>query len=304
MAADKWSVVLFGGLSRFTFFTLEKLLKRRFRINAVALHAFGPPPYPANQHPQLTAAPDSPLIAKICRDQDIALIYSVNDDERLLKFLDSYRAQYYVVSCYPRLLSNAVIRFAERQCVNIHPSLLPRYRGANPIFWQLKNEEPNTGVTLHLLTDALDAGDILDARTVSYGEGARLSEIENKLIDSAIGSLESLARNWPGSKTGHQQIAEDSTRHPPPSDDDFVVDAAHFTARGAFNLLRAYSESNVNLRVTSHGVCYSVRDAVSFTTGSKSVGSKGDSSRIAVDFLDGTVELEVFSRQLDEVPIH
>ena len=52
-------------------------------------------------------------------------------------------------------------------CWNLHPSMLPKYRGPSPLFWQITNAETDTGLTLHQVSAELDAGDIIVQKGVS-----------------------------------------------------------------------------------------------------------------------------------------
>jgi methionyl-tRNA formyltransferase len=71
-----------------------------------------------------------------------------------------------VVDSYSMLLQPDVLVIPSRGAFNVHGALLPAYRGANPIQWALLNDERETGVTIHLMTEAFDAGDIVAQRRV------------------------------------------------------------------------------------------------------------------------------------------
>lgn len=66
-----------------------------------------------------------------------------------------------VVAAYGKLLPKAVLELPALGCINVHSSLLPKYRGAAPINWAILNGEPETGVTIMHMAEALDAGDII-----------------------------------------------------------------------------------------------------------------------------------------------
>lgn len=66
-----------------------------------------------------------------------------------------------VTAAYGQLLPNALLETPTYHCVNIHASLLPRYRGGAPIHWAIVNGEKETGITLMYMAERLDAGDIL-----------------------------------------------------------------------------------------------------------------------------------------------
>jgi methionyl-tRNA formyltransferase len=85
-----------------------------------------------------------------------------------------------VVACFPRLVPRAVWSRA-RLAVNVHPSLLPDNRGPAPLYWTFRLGQRRTGVTVHLLADRADAGDILAQREVHIPDGMAEAELELQL---------------------------------------------------------------------------------------------------------------------------
>ncbi len=73
----------------------------------------------------------------------------------------------FVVSAYGRFIPSALLDLARRGGINLHPSLLPRYRGAGPIQWALINGEEETGVSVITVAERMDAGDIWAQRKVA-----------------------------------------------------------------------------------------------------------------------------------------
>ena len=72
-----------------------------------------------------------------------------------------------IVTCaYGKIIPKVLIDYPKYGCVNIHASLLPKYRGAAPIQWALMNGEKETGVTLMYMDEFMDTGDIID--TITY----------------------------------------------------------------------------------------------------------------------------------------
>ena len=79
-------------------------------------------------------------------------------------FIDQLRAlapDLIVVAAYGQILPKAILELPRFGCVNVHTSLLPKYRGAAPIQWAIINGDPQTGVTIMKVAPALDSGDIL-----------------------------------------------------------------------------------------------------------------------------------------------
>jgi len=71
---------------------------------------------------------------------------------------------------YPRIVPPSLLSTLPRGGLNVHPSLLPRYRGVSPVFWQIAAGEPQAGVTIHRMTAGADEGPILSQRRTPIGE--------------------------------------------------------------------------------------------------------------------------------------
>jgi methionyl-tRNA formyltransferase len=82
------------------------------------------------------------------------------------------------VACFPRLLPASFRALARLGAVNVHPSMLPKNRGPDPIGWTLRSGERHTGVTIHLLAGKADAGDILAQAPIDVPLGATRNELE------------------------------------------------------------------------------------------------------------------------------
>jgi methionyl-tRNA formyltransferase len=82
-------------------------------------------------------------------------------DPAVQERLAACNADFFVVAAYGRILPPAVLAMPRYGCVNVHGSLLPRYRGAAPIQWSVINGEPETGVTIMLIDEGCDTGAIL-----------------------------------------------------------------------------------------------------------------------------------------------
>src|SRR5688572_3905069 len=108
----------------------------------------------------------------------------------------SYEADIAVVVAYGRILPPAFLTAPRRGCVNVHFSLLPKYRGAAPANWAIVNGEKQTGVTTMFIEPTLDTGPILLQRSTAIGETEtapelmqRLSEIGAELLSETLSGL-------------------------------------------------------------------------------------------------------------------
>jgi methionyl-tRNA formyltransferase len=86
-----------------------------------------------------------------------------------------------VVVAYGQILPRAVIDLAPRGTINVHSSLLPRYRGAAPIHWAIVNGDTETGVTTMMIDEGLDTGPILLSRATPIGAEETTPELEARL---------------------------------------------------------------------------------------------------------------------------
>ena len=99
--------------------------------------------------------------------------------------LDALAPEIQVVVAYGQILPRRVIDIAPRGTVNVHASLLPRYRGAAPVQWAIVNGEAETGVTTMLIDEGLDTGPLLLAEATPIGAEETAEVLESRL--SAMG---------------------------------------------------------------------------------------------------------------------
>ena len=105
---------------------------------------------------------------------------SINSDEGR-KLISSLTPELLVVCDYGQILAADVLGLTPLGGINLHASLLPKYRGAAPIHWALLNGEAETGVTVIHMTPRLDSGPILAARSTPIGSDENQPELEQRL---------------------------------------------------------------------------------------------------------------------------
>lgn len=86
------------------------------------------------------------------------------DGEEYVKIINDLAPDCIVVAAYGKMLPKSVLDIPRLGCVNVHGSLLPKYRGAGPIQWAVLNDEAETGITTMLMGEGMDTGDILVER--------------------------------------------------------------------------------------------------------------------------------------------
>ena len=118
-------------------------------------------------------------------------------DGTALEILQQLDPELILVAAYGKILPKEILGLPAKGCVNIHSSLLPKYRGAAPINWAIFNGEDYTGVTLMYMAEGLDTGDIIawEKTDISLDEDAaqlrdRLAKLGAKLLIETLPDLE------------------------------------------------------------------------------------------------------------------
>ena len=142
------------GTSAFAVPTLEGLLASRHDVAAVVTQ----PDRPQGRGRRIDASP----VKQVATVQRLPILQPRRArDPHLLAELKSLAPQVVVVAAYGQLLRPALLSLPPLGCVNVHASLLPKYRGAAPISWALIRGERMTGVTIMLIDETLDTGPVL-----------------------------------------------------------------------------------------------------------------------------------------------
>jgi methionyl-tRNA formyltransferase len=102
-------------------------------------------------------------------------------EEGFVDKLKSSKADFFVVVSFGTILPAEILEIPKSCCLNIHASLLPRYRGAAPVRWALINGEKKTGVTIIKMNEKLDAGDIVLRKELKIEEADTSEILDNKL---------------------------------------------------------------------------------------------------------------------------
>jgi len=146
---------VFMGSPEFAVATLAALLNSHHEIKLVITQ----PDKPANRGQKITPCP----VAVFARENNIAVSQpqAVKNNLELFKQLEQLKPDVIVVTAYGKILPKEILNIPPNGCVNVHASLLPRYRGAAPINWTIINGEAKTGVTTMLMNERMDEGDIL-----------------------------------------------------------------------------------------------------------------------------------------------
>jgi methionyl-tRNA formyltransferase len=143
-------------------------------------------------------------------------------DPGLAETLAALRPDLIVVACYPRLIPASLAATARSAAVNVHPSLLPRHRGPDPLFWTFHAGEHVSGVSVHRVSPEFDAGDILGQQHVAIQPGESLAALERRLAAIGAGLISDLIAGLPDLPPVQPQTG--AIRERLPCAEDLVID--------------------------------------------------------------------------------
>jgi methionyl-tRNA formyltransferase len=138
-----------------------------------------------------------------------------------------------VIACFPWRLPGWLLDMPPRGCLNLHPSLLPDGRGPEPVFWAFRRGLRETGVTLHLVDEAFDAGPIISQERVPIPDGATIPSLERTLAEIGAGLALDHLRETSGRPQGIPQPEEATGYAPVPRNADLLVPTSWDVPRAA-----------------------------------------------------------------------
>ena len=174
--------IIFAGTPTFAAVALQALIESRHTLLAV----YTQPDKPAGRGLKLT-----PSLVKTLALQNNLLVQqpsSLKEKEEQQE-LAAFHADVMVVAAYGLLLPKSVLTIPRLGCINIHPSLLPRFRGAAPIERTILAGDTMTGVTIMQMDEGLDTGPILYQETLPVDEQETTQTLHDKLAKQGAAAL-------------------------------------------------------------------------------------------------------------------
>ena len=191
--------IIFMGTPDFAAASLEALIASRHEIQAVVTQ----PDKPKGRKGELTPSP----VKVIAKREGIKVYQPLKvRDEDFVDTLRAYNPDVMVVVAFGQIIPLSILKMPKFGCVNIHGSLLPKYRGAAPIQWAVLDGEKETGITTILMDEGIDTGDILLKKTIKIDTDETSGSLFDKLM--ALGAetiLETLDELEKGSLTPTKQ---------------------------------------------------------------------------------------------------
>lgn len=182
--------VIFMGTPDFAVLSLKKLIDEQYNVVAV----FSQPDKPKGRGHKVIATPVKQMA--IDNGMEVFQPISLRTDETI-DLIKSLEPDIIIVVAYGKILPMDIINTPKYGCINIHGSLLPKYRGAAPIQWSILNGDTVTGITSMFMAKEMDTGDILlqDSTPIFENETSgelfqRLAVMGSSVLSKTIKDLE------------------------------------------------------------------------------------------------------------------
>ena len=167
--------IVFMGTPDFAAGSLKKLIDEKFEIAAV----FTQPDKPRNRGMQLSFSP----VKELALQYDIPVYQPITvRDGETADIIRALAPDILVVVAYGKILPDDVLSIAKYGAINVHASLLPKYRGSAPIQWAVLNGDKTTGVSTMYLASEMDTGDIIYSEETEIGEFETSGELFDRLM--------------------------------------------------------------------------------------------------------------------------
>lgn len=169
--------IIFFGSSHFAVSSLEALIESQHEVVCVVTQ----PDKKKGRHLEVSGTDIKTLATKA--KLKIFQPENINSKESI-KFLKNLEADLFVIVAYGQIFSQEVLDIPKIMPINIHASLLPRYRGAAPINWAIINGDKKSGVTIMFVTAKMDSGPIMAQKEIKIEDKDTSVTLEEKLKES------------------------------------------------------------------------------------------------------------------------
>jgi methionyl-tRNA formyltransferase len=244
--------ILFLGMSgRFSLHSLRALLESGIEVCAVVIPAAndaiadGVAFYRREQArpigstlPVLNASVERSIV-QLAWERKIPVweVSNLSDTATISTFA-TYQPDIVCVACFSQRIPRVFLEIPRLGCLNVHPSLLPANRGPVPLFWTFKQGSEQTGVTIHLIDESMDGGDILAQEVIEVKNGVSYAQLE--LACALLGERllsQTVLKLYEGDVIPVPQDEASSSYHGFPGDEDFVVHVAEWDSAHVYNFI-------------------------------------------------------------------
>ncbi|MDR1150545.1 MAG: methionyl-tRNA formyltransferase [Clostridiales bacterium] len=166
--------IVFMGTPKFALFVLKKIYYSKHELVAIVTRS----DKKKDRGHDVKFSP----VKEFALEKNILLLQPENlKDDLFLRELKNFDADYFIVAAYGRILSKQILEIPNKFCINVHASILPKFRGASPIQHAILSGEKKTGITLMRMDAGMDTGDIIRQKEIDIKKDDNFDELYEKL---------------------------------------------------------------------------------------------------------------------------
>src|SRR3989339_467548 len=187
-----------------------------------------------------------PKIKQFCQNHESRIIVfqspNTNKDQKLIETLKTFQSDFFIVVAFGQILSQQILDIPKYGCINVHASLLPKYRGASPIQQSLLNCDKKTGISIMEIVKKMDAGDIWQQKEIKITENDNLETLSEKLSSEGTKLLiETLPKIIEGKINKEAQNEAKATYCSKITKEDGQIDFQNDTSEKIINKIKAFT---------------------------------------------------------------
>lgn len=174
--------IIFAGTSNFSEKYLSALIKYQYNIQAVITQ----PDRPSGRGQKIVFSP----VKKIAITKNIPIFQQLQlNDKTFQKIISKFSADIMIVVSYGQIIPEKILYMFPKGCINVHASLLPRWRGPSPIQSAILSGDKKTGISIIKMNNKIDAGNIIMSKECTISPEETSSTLSEKLIKIGIKAL-------------------------------------------------------------------------------------------------------------------
>jgi methionyl-tRNA formyltransferase len=280
-------IVYIGSSTTLSYIPLRKLIESGRSIEAVVV---------TSQHTPVSHNPKFPVFVERSTSlESLALLHGIplielsRDWSVAVAQFARIAPDIILVSCFGRKLPASIVSIPRYGCFNLHPSLLPLFRGPMPVFWQFRADAESFGISMHCVSAEIDAGDIVAQTKITMSDGVNGMQADTLLAEAGSRLIETTLRSI-GCGTSHRrpQSPDDASYQGFPSPDDYAV-STRWTARRIYNFICATRAPGIVFPCKVDGRTYRLTEAKSYRDKGE-ISSSIEGNKISINCSRGVVE--------------
>ena len=224
--------IIFMGTPDFAKESLQAIYEEKHEILGVVTN----PDRPKGRGMKMVASPVKEYA--ISKGLPVYQPEKVRNNNEFIEEMKNIKPDVIVVVAYGKILPKEILEIPPLGCINVHASLLPKYRGAAPIQWAVLNGDKTTGVTTMYMDEGMDTGDMILAKKVDIGDDETTGELWDKLSEIGARLLVKTLKEIEDGTANRTKQGEDFSMAPMLNKDMARIDWENQTAHEIKNLVR------------------------------------------------------------------